>query len=408
MAKQERIKTKYPGVFLVESISPATGKPDQIVYIRYKIDGKLIEEKAGRTSEGMTPARANQIRGTRMEGKSDPNTVKRAKNEAEKRAAENRWTVARIWAAYCAAHPDQSSLKSWTSLFNSHIKGTRLAEKIPSEIITLDIERLQRAVANAKHHRTGRPLAPQTVKHVVALLKRLLRWAASDENISVEPANHINFKKILEKISGLIEDAEKTEFMNTEERQAYLAALDEEVDRDAAAYFRIMMLTGIRKTALIALKWEDVDFQTGYITLKAKTAKKKKATKVPMSEAVREVLKSIAVTDSPYVWPGREGGQRVDFQRMARRVRDKAGLPKDFRPCHGLRHDYASRLASTGKVRMYMLQQLLTHGSAAMTARYAHLADAAKKEAAALADETLTASPNTEAAGDAKAVNGKE
>ena len=57
---------------------------------------------------------------------------------------------------------------------------------------------------------------------------------------------------------------------------------------------------------------------------------------------------------------------------------------------------------------MYMLQQLLTHGSAAMTARYAHLADAAKKEAAALADETLTASPNTEAAGDAKAVNGKE
>lgn len=72
---------------------------------------------------------------------------------------------------------------------------------------------------------------------------------------------------------------------------------------------------------------------------------------------------------------------------MARRVRDKAGLPPDFRPLHGLRHTYASFLASSGKVDIYALQKLLTHESPEMTARYAHLADEVMKRAASVADE---------------------
>lgn len=35
-----------------------------------------------------------------------------------------------------------------------------------------------------------------------------------------------------------------------------------------------------------------------------------------------------------------------------------AGLPADFRPLHGLRHVFATMLASSGKVDMFTLQKL--------------------------------------------------
>ena len=74
---------------------------------------------------------------------------------------------------------------------------------------------------------------------------------------------------------------------------------------------------------------------------------------------------------------------------MAWRVKKKAGLPEDFRPLHGLRHNFASRLASSGQVYMYTLQKLLTHESPQMTQRYAHLRDEALRRAASLADSLV-------------------
>jgi integrase len=56
-----------------------------------------------------------------------------------------------------------------------------------------------------------------------------------------------------------------------------------------------------------------------------------------------------------------------------KRIKEKANLPHDFRMFHGLRHVYASQLASSGKVDLYTLQTLLTHKSPLMTQRYAHL-----------------------------------
>jgi integrase len=56
-----------------------------------------------------------------------------------------------------------------------------------------------------------------------------------------------------------------------------------------------------------------------------------------------------------------------------KRIKEKADLPHDFRMFHGLRHVYASQLASSGKVDLYTLQTLMTHKSPLMTQRYAHL-----------------------------------
>jgi integrase len=70
-----------------------------------------------------------------------------------------------------------------------------------------------------------------------------------------------------------------------------------------------------------------------------------------------------------------------------REICKNAKLPKGFRPLHGLRHVYASMLASSGKVDLYTLQRLLTHKSPVMTMRYAHLRDEALKAGADQVDE---------------------
>jgi integrase len=54
---------------------------------------------------------------------------------------------------------------------------------------------------------------------------------------------------------------------------------------------------------------------------------------------------------------------------------------------HGLRHTFASILASSGKVDMYLLQKLLTHKSPTMTQRYAHLRDETLRNAADVAGD---------------------
>ena len=125
------------------------------------------------------------------------------------------------------------------------------------------------------------------------------------------------------------------------------------------------------------------------ICLRGESAKKGKTEYIPMNDSARDILLRVTRTESPYVFPGENGGMRKGFRRMPRRVKEEAGLPVDFRPLHGLRHNFASRLASSGKVDLYTLQKLLTHESPEMTQRYAHLADEAMRKAAAVAAEVI-------------------
>ncbi|MBA3027399.1 MAG: hypothetical protein FP814_08850 [Desulfobacterium sp.] len=58
MFSRKRIKTKYAGVYFVDGVS-ASGKSEKIYFIRYRKDGRMVEEKAGRQfANDMTPARA--------------------------------------------------------------------------------------------------------------------------------------------------------------------------------------------------------------------------------------------------------------------------------------------------------------------------------------------------------------
>jgi integrase len=143
----------------------------------------------------------------------------------------------------------------------------------------------------------------------------------------------------------------------------------------------------MRRGELFKLKWEDVDFERAFIHIK--DPKSGPAQIIPMNSAARQVLENHPRTKSPYVFPGRGGKQRTDIKKAVNNIKDEAGLPKDFRALHGLRHVYASMLASSGQVDMYTLQKLLTHKSPQMTQRYAHLRDEALRKASDVAGSLI-------------------
>ncbi|OQC17981.1 MAG: site-specific tyrosine recombinase XerC [Firmicutes bacterium ADurb.Bin080] len=148
---------------------------------------------------------------------------------------------------------------------------------------------------------------------------------------------------------------------------------------------------------MFKLKWTDIDFDKGFIFLR--DPKGKEPQKVPLNDSARAVFESMPRHKSGFVFTMNNGKPFLtDLRRRLNRIRDAAGIPGEFRALHGLRHVYASMLASSGQVDMYTLQKLLTHKSPQMTQRYAHLRDETLKRASNLAVSIIQESINKKSA----------
>ena len=373
----------YAGVYFVEVPRAAGYGVEKVYYIRYRKQGKLIEEKVGgQYRDNMTAAKAASIRGVRMEGKEASNEEKRVAVRAAKQVEEARYSFNKLWALFEEAKSANRTVKDDRIRFNLHIAPSLGTKSIP-ELTIHDIDKLR-----VKLEKAGK--SPQTVKHVLTLVKRLLNFALRKGYVESIPGTlHITMPTVDNKV---------TENLTPAQAQKLLQALDEEQDQVQASLVRLALFTGMRRGALLNLQWSDLDFTRGFITLRGDVAKKQKTETIPMNEQARAILSGLPQGKSPYVFPGRyDDKPRGNISPMLKRVREKAGLPESFRPLHGLRHSFASWLASSGQVSMYELQKLLTHSSPQMTQRYAHLHDDALKKASGVAGALFSAVQNVDA-----------
>jgi len=162
MPKQQRFKTKYPGVYFIQGTS-ADGRPERIYYIVYRKHGKLIEEKAGRQFKNdMTPARAARLRTQRIEGDEPTNQEQR---EAARQTQEI-WTFGRLWDEYRVSKT-LKGISQDRSRFERYIRPL-WGDKEPHELAALEIDRLRLRFLKGK--------SPQTVKLTLSLLRRIINF----------------------------------------------------------------------------------------------------------------------------------------------------------------------------------------------------------------------------------------
>ena len=401
---------KLNGVFSILGTDPATGEAETIYYIRYRTpDGKMVEEKAGRSSkpDSMTPAKARGMREDRLRGIDLPNRVKRKAERAEVKAEAERWTFDGLWEEWKKVNADKRSRVVDDNRYRTHLQPL-FGDKEPREVLPLEVDRLRvgmlKGIARppgrtfdpnakcradysekkkkelaekaAKRARERKPYAVGTVVSVLSLLRRIASFGA-DRRL----CEGLSFKVTIPKGAK-----QKTEDMSEGQMARYIRTCKKWSDVQAGNFQLLMLHTGMRRSEVRNLKWSDVDYDRGFILIR--DPKGGEDQRIPMNDAAAELLKAPPRDHKNlYVFPGeRSGGPRAirHIAESSRAIRNAAGLPKDFRPNHGLRHTFASHLASSGEVDLYTLQKMMTHKSPTMTQRYAHLRDDALKRGASV------------------------
>lgn len=405
MSTLKRHKTTYPGVYFIEGISSTTGKAERIYYVRYRKGGKLIEEKAGRQfQDRMTQGKASTIRTDRIRGKELPNQERREAQRTAKSAEASRWTFNRLWEEWKAANATKRGIVKDDNRYRTHLKEP-FGEKEPKELLPLDVDRLRVKLLKSPAGCPGRKFDPNAKRRsdyspeaIRALEEKSATRAGQGKPYAVGTV--VSILSLLRRIAsfgvkrGLCEGLrfkvevprgakQKTEDMSEEQMAAYIRTCKEWPDPKAGNFQLLTLYTGMRRGEVRNLKWSDVDFERGFILLR--DPKGGEDQRIPMSDATQELLQGhLREGRNPCVFAGERGGPRGirQISDSSRKIRAAAGLPDDFRPNHGLRHTFASHLASSGEVDLYTLQRLMTHKSPVMTQRYAHLRDEVLKRGA--------------------------
>lgn len=362
----ERQATKYPGVITKES---ANGEVTFFIRFRKEGNRNLIEEKAGRKSKGMTAAKAAGIRAKKITGELLTNAEVREQEAAKKAEISNKWTVERLYNSYRDTLAEGLSRKTDDSDFK---RLEMFHKKEFQDLTTSDIIAFKKTFE--------KKLSAKTIKNTLVLLNRIKNFGWKSGLIDMPSTRRLMIE--MPKV-----DNERTEHLTEQQTKKLLQILEEEKETSlGAVYMYIILLTGIRRKAALALRWSDIDTERNVIWLKGETAKNRRTTTVPLTGEVKALLdqaKKLAPMESDWVFPSEKnpGRQRESFRRVVESIHERAGLPSDFRPLHGLRHNFGSAGAEAG-VEPSHRKNLLTHSTLDMTERYTHIADRGMLDAA--------------------------
>jgi len=243
----------------------------------------------------------------------------------------------------------------WEKHIRPYLKGKKMDSVTPYDI--------QNIISKMK---SIRDYAPATIRQIICIIKRLYNWCIQmDLYEGMNPAVKIKLPRL---------NNERTECLTREEIKRLFATLDNWWNKRFALLVKFALYTGCRRGEIFNLKWVDVDLNNGFIVLR--DTKGGKDTILPISDEalniIKQAKKTLPTPKCSFVFPNKWGRKRSYMGNSWTNIKRKANLPMNFR-FHGLRHTYASYLASSGKVSLYTLQKLLTHKTPQMTQRYAHL-----------------------------------
>lgn len=206
----------------------------------------------------------------------------------------------------------------------------------------------------------AKPYMPQTIVHYMKFLRHVFRWAIGRGVIEKSPFASVKLPTVR---------AGKTRFLSIEEEARLCTVIGEPY----AAWVRLAILTGLRKSEQFGLRWADIDRERGLITLP--DTKSGGVQSVHLIEEAKAILSSlIPGNTSVWVFPSENPETHLDPDNFYGRVY-MAAL-KDAKlegvTWHTLRHTFASRLAMNGQAPS-TIAALLRHSGTDLVSRYAHL-----------------------------------
>jgi len=219
-----------------------------------------------------------------------------------------------------------------------------------------------------------------TINRELACLKHMFTMAITWGRASSNPVKEVKLYR---------ENNGKIRFL-TEEEETRLIAHCSPVLKPIVI---TALHTGFRKSEVLSLTWQHVDFQHRLITVEAAYAKNRETRSVPMTTVLTQTLKAIRInTDSQApVFLNSQGKPYRNISTAFKTAVRHAGLKGVS--VHTTRHTFASRLIKRG-VDLKTVQELMGHKHITMTLRYAHLAPGHKRAAIAVLDQGANEVPS--------------
>lgn len=112
--------------------------------------------------------------------------------------------------------------------------------------------------SNGQNEATGGALSPQTIKHYHGFLSSVLETAVKWGVILNNPCKRVDPPKVPKK---------ELNFLDGDELRVLIAALDKE-PIETKCLFYIAIYTGMRRSELLGLEWEDIDFENNLIHIR--------------------------------------------------------------------------------------------------------------------------------------------
>lgn len=306
-----------------------------------------------------------------------------------------------------------SSWDTDRTVFERHVKPL-LGRRLARDLMKIDVAKFQMDVASGKtarnvrtgHRRRSRVTGGKRVASMsVAILGAAYQFGIEIGALKTNPTKGVQQFKIVR----------RERFLSERELAALGEALADIERADAsqavmADAVRLLILTGCRKSEILTLQWDWVDWNASCLRLPdSKTGAKV----VPLGETARNLLRrrwdesrpadqtrghnsgdlpNAAVRRSAYVLPAiRDDGHYVGLPHawdkvkaradaiLRRRAAESGGDPDEVRSMlnvrlHDLRHSFASFAIADG-ASLYMVGKVLGHKQARTTEIYAHLSD---------------------------------
>lgn len=378
------ITSKYEGVRYCEHKSRRHGRnADRYIVIRYRISGKRIEEVIGWTSQGASLERAAELLGILRQNHrtgAGPQTLKEmraAEKEKRERAAAANIpdSFAALFELYLeSAKVHKSSWRNDQEIFRYRLKSLH----------QMPLPDISPAVMTQLRDTLSKTYAPASVRHALALVRRVWRWAAVqyapawDAAVLTDPLRGVRMPIVKNQRLSYLTPAEVQTLLNW-------CASHDPIMHDV---IMLAVYTGMRRSELARLKIGHINTKVRIISIvdpKSGVTLETVTFPAHLDKMLQSRIKGRK--NSAYVFPsaitdGPMHNLSVRFAKAAQAVGLNEDIPSPhyIATLHTLRHTFISWAVIQG-IDLRTVQEMARHRSFDMTLRYAHLAPRACHDA---------------------------